>query len=113
LSMSLALENQVRGILKRFGPIVPKGAGGLFEKKVRALVTDYAENERIRILGSFALNESAPRRGSEGHSLPEAAHRVRMLSWAGFSSYSRAPPGSGTRQRHKLLIGWRGARSAR
>jgi transposase len=33
LSMSLALENQIRGILKTFGRIVPKGAGGLFEKK--------------------------------------------------------------------------------
>src|SRR5215471_7507581 len=28
LSMSLALENQIRGILKTFGRIVPKGAGG-------------------------------------------------------------------------------------
>jgi transposase len=26
LSMSLALENQIRGILKTFGRIVPKGA---------------------------------------------------------------------------------------
>jgi transposase len=31
LNMSLALENQIRGILKTFGRIVPKGAGGLFE----------------------------------------------------------------------------------
>jgi hypothetical protein len=30
--MSLALENQIRGILKTFGRIVPKGAGGLFDK---------------------------------------------------------------------------------
>jgi transposase len=29
LSMSFALENQIRGILKTFGRIVPKGAGGL------------------------------------------------------------------------------------
>jgi transposase len=43
LSMSLALENQIRGILKTFGRIVPKGAGGLFEKNVRALITDDAE----------------------------------------------------------------------
>jgi hypothetical protein len=28
LSISLALENQIRGILKTFGRIVPKGAGG-------------------------------------------------------------------------------------
>src|SRR5215470_9622566 len=46
LSMSLALENQIRGILKTFGRIVPKGAGGLFEKNVRALITDDAESGR-------------------------------------------------------------------
>jgi transposase len=43
LSMSLALENQIRGILKTFGLIVPKGGGGLFEKNVRTLITDDAE----------------------------------------------------------------------
>jgi transposase len=32
LSISLSLENQIRGLLKTFGRIVPKGAGGLFEK---------------------------------------------------------------------------------
>lgn len=40
LGISLALENQIRGVLKTFGRIVPKGGGGLFEKNVRALVTD-------------------------------------------------------------------------
>jgi transposase len=43
LNMSLALENQIRGILKTFGRIVPKGAGGLFDKNVRALITDDGE----------------------------------------------------------------------
>jgi transposase len=43
LSISLALENQIRGILKTFGRIVPKGAGGVFEKNVRALITGDAE----------------------------------------------------------------------
>jgi transposase len=42
LSVSLALENQIRGILKTFGRIVPKGGGGLFEKKVRVLITEDA-----------------------------------------------------------------------
>jgi hypothetical protein len=40
--MSLALENQIRGMLKTFGPIVPKGGGGLFEKNVRVLITEDA-----------------------------------------------------------------------
>jgi transposase len=39
----VALENQIRGILKTFGRIVPKGAGGLFEKNVRNLITDEAD----------------------------------------------------------------------
>jgi len=43
LSMSLALEIQIRGILKTFGRIVPKGAGGLFEKNVRALIMEDGE----------------------------------------------------------------------
>jgi transposase len=43
LNMSLSLENQIRGILKTFGRIVPKGAGGLFEKNVRAVIADDAE----------------------------------------------------------------------
>ena len=33
LSMSLALENQIRGILKTFGRIVPKGARRTFRKE--------------------------------------------------------------------------------
>jgi hypothetical protein len=37
-----ALENQIRGILKTFGRIVPKGGGGLFEKNVRVLITEVA-----------------------------------------------------------------------
>jgi transposase len=36
LGISQALENQIRGILKTFGRIVPKGAGGLFERNVCA-----------------------------------------------------------------------------
>jgi hypothetical protein len=35
LSMSLALENQIRGVLKTFGRIVPKGAGGLLKERSR------------------------------------------------------------------------------
>jgi transposase len=43
LGISQGLENQIRGILKTFGRIVPKGGGGLFEKNVRTLVTEEAE----------------------------------------------------------------------
>jgi transposase len=37
------LENQIRGILKTFGLIVPKGSGGLFDKNVHALLAGEAE----------------------------------------------------------------------
>jgi transposase len=43
LSISQGLENQIRGILNTSGRIVPKGGGGLFEKNVRALITEEAE----------------------------------------------------------------------
>ncbi len=43
LEISLTLENQIRGILKTFGLIVPKGAGGLFEKNVHTLISGNAE----------------------------------------------------------------------
>ena len=43
LSMLLALENRIRGILKTFGRDVPKGASGLFEKNIRALIMDDGE----------------------------------------------------------------------
>lgn len=58
LGMSLALENQIRGILKTFGRIVPKGAGGLFEKNVRALITDDAEIAAV-ILPLFQARQIA------------------------------------------------------
>ena len=35
LSMSLALENQIRGILKTFGRIVPKGAADCSKERSR------------------------------------------------------------------------------
>jgi hypothetical protein len=34
------LSNQIRGLLKTFGLVVPKGAGKVFEAKVRCLLED-------------------------------------------------------------------------
>jgi transposase len=63
LTMSLALENQIRGILKTFGRIVPKGAGGLFEKNVRALITGDAELSAV-IMPLLQARQVARRRCS-------------------------------------------------
>ena len=38
LDMTTALSNQIRGVMKSFGLVVPKGRGGVFEKNVRALL---------------------------------------------------------------------------
>jgi transposase len=40
LGISTDLSNQIRGIMKTFGLVVPKGKGGVFEKNVRALLID-------------------------------------------------------------------------
>jgi transposase len=37
-AMTTDLSNQIRGIMKTFGLIVPKGSGGIFERNVRALL---------------------------------------------------------------------------
>jgi transposase len=38
LATATKLSNQIRGILKTFGLVVPKGTGGIFEQNVRALL---------------------------------------------------------------------------
>jgi transposase len=38
LSISIDLSNQIRGIMKTFGLVVPKGRGGVFERNVRELL---------------------------------------------------------------------------
>ena len=40
LATATKLSNQIRGLLKTFGLVVPKGRGGLFERNVRRLLAD-------------------------------------------------------------------------
>jgi transposase len=37
-AMTTDLSNQIRGVMKTFGLVVPKGSGGVFEKNVRTLL---------------------------------------------------------------------------
>lgn len=43
------MSNQIRGLMKTFGLIVPKGAGGVFEGHVRRLLADEAALARIML----------------------------------------------------------------
>lgn len=40
IKISTELSNQIRGLMKTFGLVVPKGAGGVFEANVRRLLAD-------------------------------------------------------------------------
>lgn len=41
--MTTQLSNQIRGIMKTFGLVVPAGKGKVFEKNVRSLLNDYKD----------------------------------------------------------------------
>jgi transposase len=47
LKMRLQISNQIRGLMKTFGLVVPKGAGSVFERNVRALLQDEEKLARI------------------------------------------------------------------
>lgn len=48
LKMRLQMSNQIRGLMKTFGLVVPKGAGGVFERNVRELLQ--GEDNLARII---------------------------------------------------------------
>ncbi|MDQ2762379.1 MAG: IS110 family transposase [Pseudomonadota bacterium] len=47
IKIVLELSNQVRGLMKTFGLVVPPGKGGRFEENVRGLLVDHEELARI------------------------------------------------------------------
>lgn len=47
LKMAVQLSNQIRGLMKTFGLVVPKGAGRVFEGHVRSLLASNAGLEQI------------------------------------------------------------------
>jgi transposase len=47
LKMTTQLTNQIRGLMKTFGLVVPKGAGRVFEGHVRSLLASHAGLEQI------------------------------------------------------------------
>lgn len=49
LKMQVQIPNQIRGLMKTFGLIIPKGAGRVFEGNVRSLLADNPALERIML----------------------------------------------------------------
>lgn len=47
LKMRLQMSNQIRGLMKTFGLLVPRGAGSVFERNVRTLLQDGDKLARI------------------------------------------------------------------
>ena len=47
LNMQTQMSNQIRGLMKTFGLVVPKGAGRVFDGSVRSLLADNQALERI------------------------------------------------------------------
>lgn len=47
LKMRLQMSNQIRGLMKTFGLVVPKGVGSVFERNVRTLLQDEEKLARI------------------------------------------------------------------
>ncbi|WP_306286112.1 IS110 family transposase [Sphingomonas sp. Ant20] len=47
LKVIVQMSNQIRGLMKTFGLVVPKSAGGAFEGHVRRLLADNTQLERI------------------------------------------------------------------
>jgi transposase len=52
LRISIQLSNQIRGIMKTFGLIVPKGAGRIFESNARALLKT---NEAVAVARKLSV----------------------------------------------------------
>ena len=49
LKMQTQISNQIRGLMKTFGLIIPKGAGRVFDENVRNLLADNKALERIML----------------------------------------------------------------
>lgn len=69
------LSNQIRGLMKTFGLIIPAGKGGAFESNARVLLEDYDELARI-ILPILEAWRAARRQATElGRQLVAAARQ--------------------------------------
>lgn len=54
--MRLQRSNQIRGLMKTFGLVVPKGAGSVFERNIRNLLPGEEKLAHIVIAGAVATH---------------------------------------------------------
>jgi transposase len=64
VQVTTELSNQIRGLMKTFGLVIPAGKGGAFESNARALLEDYEELARI-ILPVLEAWRAARRQATE------------------------------------------------
>ena len=75
VQVTTELSNQIRGLMKTFGLVIPAGKGGAFESNARALLEDYEELARI-ILPVLEAWRAARRQATElGRQLVAAARQ--------------------------------------
>jgi transposase len=82
VQVTTELSNQIRGLMKTFGLVIPAGKGGAFDSNARALLEDYDELARI-ILPILEAWRAARRQATElGRQLVAAArqsHACQLL----------------------------------
>jgi transposase len=75
VQVTTELSNQIRGLMKTFGLVIPAGKGGAFDSNARALLEDYDELARI-ILPILEAWRAARRQATElGRQLVAAARQ--------------------------------------
>jgi transposase len=75
VQVTTELSNQIRGLMKTFGLVIPAGKGGAFDSNARALLEDYDELARI-ILPLLEAWRAARRQAAElGRQLVAAARQ--------------------------------------
>lgn len=83
LKMRLQMSNQIRGLMKTFGLLVPKGAGSVFERNVLELLRDQEKLARIIVPMLRAWNDIRLRVAELSKQLNEVVRedrRCRLLT---------------------------------
>lgn len=79
LSMSTQLSNQIRGLMKTFGLVVPKGAGHVFVGHVKRLLDDNADLARIILPLLDAWRDIRKRAAELGRQLVRTARQNQSV----------------------------------
>lgn len=83
LKMTTQLSNQIRGLMKTFGLVVPKGSGRIFDGHVRRLLADNAGLEQIilpMLEAWLGLRARAAALGKQLVASARASEQCRLLS---------------------------------